>query len=125
LTYFIVALLSGVISGMGIGGGVVLIPALVFIFHIDQQTAQAVNLIYFIPSSLVALAVHIYKKRIDFKLALWMVISGLGAAALGATLAVNLEEDILKKVFGFFLLGIGLYQLFSCRKDKNIQKACK
>ena len=49
---------SGIISGMGIGGGTILIPALLFLTEVNQQQAQGVNLIYFIPTAVVALIAH-------------------------------------------------------------------
>ena len=47
----LIGLISGIISGMGIGGGTILIPALTIILSMEQNTAQAINLIYFIPTA--------------------------------------------------------------------------
>ena len=54
----LIGFLSGIISGMGIGGGTILIPALLFLTDITQQQAQGINLIYFIPTALTALMTH-------------------------------------------------------------------
>ena len=56
--YIVIGALAGVISGMGIGGGVILIPALVFFTSISQHGAQAVNLLYFLPTAVAALIVE-------------------------------------------------------------------
>ena len=51
MTYILIGLVSGVISGMGIGGGTILIPALCFIMNLEQQQAQNINLLFFIPTA--------------------------------------------------------------------------
>ncbi len=96
---------------MGIGGGVVLIPALVFFAGTAQHTAQCTNLVFFIPTAVTALAVHIKRKNIDFGIALPIILSGLGGAYLGSRLAVSIEGPVLRKMFGVFLLLVGLYEL--------------
>ena len=57
---------SGMISGMGMGGGVILILCLTMFLGIDQKTAQATNLIFFIPTSIAAIFVNIKNKKINF-----------------------------------------------------------
>ncbi|MGN0134608.1 MAG: TSUP family transporter, partial [Anaerotignum sp.] len=58
---------SGIISGMGIGGGTILIPALLFLTGIDQHQAQGVNLIYFIPTAITALITHQKKGNLSWE----------------------------------------------------------
>ena len=99
---------SGIISGMGIGGGTILIPALLFLTEVNQQQAQGVNLIYFIPTAVVALITHRKNGTLDLKTAKPLALLGLAGAAAGAFLAVSLESEILKKLFGGFLLLMGL-----------------
>ena len=66
----VIGFLSGIISGMGIGGGAILIPALILAENIKQQTAQGINLTYFLPTAAVALLVHIKNKNVEVKTAL-------------------------------------------------------
>jgi len=108
---FIIGLAAGIISGMGIGGGTILIPALVLFVKPGQHIAQSVNLLFFIPTAVVALIIHIKNKRIDFKMAVPIIISGLAGAYLGSRLALMLQGPDLKKWFGFFLLAMGIYEL--------------
>ena len=69
---------SGIIGGMGIGGGAILIPVLTVLLGIGQKQAQCANLIYFIPTAIAALSVHIKKKSVDFKvrstIKLWVTL---------------------------------------------------
>ncbi|WP_010248400.1 sulfite exporter TauE/SafE family protein [Acetivibrio cellulolyticus] len=114
---FLIGLISGIISGMGIGGGTILIPALVIFANPDQHIAQSVNLIFFIPTAVIALIVHIRNKRVDFKVAIPIIIFGLLGAYLGSRLAIRLPGIVLKKYFGFFLLVLGVCEII--RKDKQ------
>ena len=98
----LVGFCSGIISGMGIGGGTILIPALLFLTDITQQQAQGVNLIYFIPTALTALITHQKKGALDWKTAKPLAILGLTGAAAGAFLAASLESEVLRKIFGGF-----------------------
>lgn len=68
---------SGIISGMGIGGGTILIPALLFLTEVNQQQAQGVNLIYFIPTAVVALITHRKNGTLDLKTAKPLALLGL------------------------------------------------
>ena len=104
--------LSGIISGMGIGGGAILIPALVFFEGVGQQMAQGINLTYFIPTAVFALIVHLKNKCVRVKLALLLGGCGILGAGLGAWLATTLSGDLLRKLFGFFLLLVGLYEIY-------------
>jgi|LSQX01.1.fsa_nt_gb uncharacterized membrane protein YfcA len=114
---FFIGLASGIVSGMGIGGGTILIPALVIFVGPDQHIAQSVNLLFFIPTAVMALIVHIKNKRVNFRMAFPIIISGLVGAYLGSHLAIRLPGDVLKKYFGAFLLILGTYEIL--RKDKR------
>ena len=120
MVLFLIGLASGIISGMGIGGGAILIPALVFFVNSDQHIAQSVNLLFFIPTAVIALIVHIKNKRVNFKLTIPIVIFGLVGAFLGSKLAVSLSGASLKRYFGMFLLILGFYEMV--RKDKKETK---
>ena len=111
--------LTGIIGGMGIGGGTILIPSLVFFLGTRQQVAQSVNLISFIPTAIVAILIHMRRKNIETKLILRLILTGALGAILGSILAVNMNSYILRKVFGIFLFMMGSYEIFS---KKNLKK---
>lgn len=115
----LVGFCSGIISGMGIGGGTILIPALLFLTDITQQQAQGVNLIYFIPTAITALITHQKKGTLDWKMAKPLAIMGLAGAAAGAFLAASLESEVLRKIFGGFLFLMGLSEIFKKKKEKK------
>lgn len=116
----LIGLCSGIISGMGIGGGTILIPALVLFLNIEQHVAQGVNLIYFIPTAAVALWVHIKNRSVNFRVALWIIISGVIGAVGGSLLAGVIGAGLLRKLFGIFLFAMGIYEFL--KKDKKLKK---
>ena len=115
----LIGFLAGIIGGMGIGGGTILIPSLIFFLGTEQHTAQSVNLISFIPTAAVAILIHLRHKNIEKKLVLKLIFLGVIGAVIGSFIAVNLNAQILKKFFAGFLLLMGLYEIFS---KKNLLK---
>ncbi len=118
----LIGLAAGIISGMGIGGGAILIPALVFFVKPEQHVAQSVNLLFFIPTAIVALAIHIKHKNVDFKVGIPILLFGLGGAIIGSNIALSMDGDILRKIFGVFLFAMGIYEIFGKTKDKKRSK---
>jgi len=118
-------MVSGIVSGMGIGGGTVLIPALVIFIKPGQHVAQSVNLLFFIPTAIVALVIHIKNKHIDFKMALPIIITGLIGAYFGSKLAISMSGNTLRKWFGAFLLIMGIYEVFRKGKKGKEKKAAE
>lgn len=111
--------LSGIISGMGIGGGMILIPVLVFFLLLPQQKAQAINLWYFLPTAIIAIILHAKNKNIEFKKVIWIIISGIPAALLGAHLALGIDKSILGKLFGIFLAVFGFKEVYDGFTNKK------
>lgn len=109
---------SGIISGMGIGGGTILIPSLVFFLGTRQQIAQSINLIVFIPSAIAAICVHLRNKNIEKSIIVKLIIFGCIGAVIGSFLAVSLDSDFLKRIFGIFLFIMGVYEVLSKGKKK-------
>jgi len=115
----IIGFASGIISGMGIGGGTLLIPALVFLAGTRQQIAQSINLLVFIPSAIAALFVHARKHNIEKGLLLKLAVTGCIGAVIGSLLAVKLDSALLKRFFGIFLFIMGIYEITSKSKSKK------
>ena len=115
----IIGFFSGIISGMGIGGGAILIPAIIMFEEISQQTAQGINLTYFIPTAIIAFLVHLKNKSIKLKTAGILAAAGLPGAIMGSLFASTLQSDLLRRMFGGFLLLVGVYEIFKGFKIKN------
>ena len=114
IIWFILAgIVSGVIAGMGMGGGTLLIPILTILLSFAQKTAQCINLIAFIPMAIVALIIHIKNKLVDFKLGIFLIITGVVGAVGGALMATIVKNFILQKIFAVFLIIIAITQIWS------------
>ena len=107
----IAAVFAGIISGMGIGGGVLLIPALLFLTDLNQQQVQGVNLLYFLPTAIIALVQHVRAKRVRIEIAKPLLAVGWLGALGGAALAVWLDATLLRRIFGGFLFVMGWMEL--------------
>ena len=121
--------ISGIISGTGMGGGTILIFLLTFMCGVEQHIAQATNLIFFIPTSIVAIIVNIKNKNINLNLAMWISIFGILGAILGANIAIKMDVIQLKKYFGYFLAIIALNEIYNIykqyKKEKNTNNNIK
>jgi len=116
----LIGIFAGTASGTGMGGGTILISLLTFMCGIEQHIAQAINLIFFIPTSITAIIVNIKNKNINLKTAIIISIFGILGAIIGANLSINTNVGKLKKLFGVFLLIIATYQIYNLfRMNKN------
>ena len=102
----------GFLSGLGIGGGSLLILWLTFVLGMDHSTARGINLLFFIPSALVACFFRWKQGAIDLKKILPAIVSGCVGAALFSWLGGYMDLNLLKKLFGILLIMTGLRELF-------------
>lgn len=114
---------SGIISGMGIGGGAILIPALIMLTGAEQKTAQGINLVYFLPTAVFALIVHLKNKNAELKDALIIGLFGTAGAIIGSLVAMKMNNDVLGRLFGIFLGIIGIREVWrGFKPDKKNKK---
>jgi len=111
LVYVLAGFASGIVSGMGIGGGAILIPALTIFVGMEQQAAQKINLLYFLPTAAIALRMHSKNGNIEKKGLLRLTLYGLAGAVVGAMIAVKIDGNYLRKGFAVFLLGMAAYEI--------------
>ncbi|OEH87059.1 hypothetical protein BHU72_01860 [Desulfuribacillus stibiiarsenatis] len=109
----IISIAMGFLLGLGVGGGKLLIPALVLLLGITQQIAQGTTLAVFLPISLIAIITHMREKNMSYTHALYLVIGSVVGAYLGAKIASNIDTDHLRKIYGGFMLIIGAYEMVS------------
>jgi len=114
IPYIILGLAAGVLSGLvGIGGGILIIPALVLIFGFTQQTAQGTTLALMVPPIGILAAWAYYQQGyVDLKVAGLICLGFVLGGYFGAKLAISVPKDMLQKIFGGFLLLVSLKMLF-------------
>ena len=106
------AFLTGIFASMGLGGGMVLIVYLTVFAGFSQLVAQGINLVFFIPIAIISLVLHTKNKLVEWKKAVPAVLWGTAAVIISAWLANRIEQSLLSKAFGIFLILMGLKELF-------------
>lgn len=112
----IFGILSGTIAALGMGGGTILIMLLNFFTVLEQHLIQGINLIFFIPTAIVAIIYDMKNKIIDYKISKILIISGIIGAVIGANISFKIENMYLKKYFGYFLLIIAILETYQFYK---------
>jgi len=118
----ICGVLGGIVGGMGMGGGTLTIPLLTIFLGYEQLRAQGVNLVAFLPMSVVALIIHAKNKLVAFKETWLLAAVGCVFSLIGAIIANHIESGVLKKFFAIFLIGLGIWQLVVMIKEKKDQQ---
>lgn len=115
----IFGIIGGILGGMGMGGGTLLIPLLTIFAGLNQQISQAINLLAFIPMSIVVLIIHFKNKLVDFKTGIWLIIFGSISTVFGSLLANIINTENLKIYFAIFLIVLGVFQFISLKFFKK------
>lgn len=115
--YLILGFLGGIPAGMGMGGGTITIPLLIFAGGVEQKVAQCANLFSFLPMSVGALKTHADNGLLKTKGMAWVIFPALLTSVLGAALAASLPSEFLRKGFGAFLIGLAFVGLVKGKKD--------
>ena len=122
----LISIISGVLAGMGIGGGALFVILSTMFLGFDQKYAQSLNLIMFISSGISATISNIKAKKVDFKLVKKMILFLVVGAFIGSWIVTKIESANLKTYFSCFLVGIGIYEIITSlkrlKKAKNNTK---
>ncbi len=101
----------GFLSGLGIGGGSLLILWLTLVMHIEQSVARNINLLFFVPSALIACLFRWKQGVLDWKRIVPALVSGMAGAGLFTWLSSYIDTALLRKPFGVLLLLTGIREL--------------
>ena len=112
-------ILGGVAGGMGMGGGTLTIPILTIFLSVGQLEAQGINLIAFIPMSIIALIIHFKNKLVEFKRVWGVALVGCVFSLIGALIASHINNGVLKKMFAVFLIILAVWQFVSMLRDND------
>ena len=118
-------LAAGALGGMGMGGGTILIPVLTIFFNVEQKQAQAISLVAFIPMAVASLIVHVKNKRVETEGVWWIIVPATVLSLVGSFVAQAINGEILKRIFGGFLLLLSVAQFFSEEINEKLSEAKK
>lgn len=112
-------LVCGVLSGLGIGGGTLLMVWMTAVMGIAQKSAQGINLLYFLPTAACALVFHIKNRLIRPRVVLPAILAGCVSAAGAAAVASAMDTGLLRRLFGGFLIVVGLTELLGRQRERK------
>ena len=125
IKFILIGLSGGILGGMGMGGGTVLIPLFALFTSLSQKTAQAINLISFIPMAGVALYLHFKNGLVKKDNLLFVIIPACVFAIGGSILCIFINAELLRRIFGGFLIALSFLQFFADKfnqQPKSTQK---
>ncbi|MDY0200504.1 MAG: sulfite exporter TauE/SafE family protein [Tenuifilaceae bacterium] len=111
----VIGLLAGFTGGaLGLGGGIIIVPALVFIMGLTQHQAQGTSLAVIVFPVAILGAYNYYKSDfINYKYVIVLALAFFVGSYLGSLMSINLPEKLLKKVFGFAMLVLSVKMIFA------------
>ena len=109
-----IGLVAGVASGIaGIGGGVIMVPAMVFLLGMDQQLAEGTSLMAILFTAVAGTRVNLHKGWVDLRQATLIGLGGVISALVGVRFALGLSSETLTRVFGVFVALVGLRMIMN------------
>lgn len=113
---FLAALGTGVLSSWGVGGGTLLLVLMTLFLGMGHREAQAINLLFFLPTAGISLFFHRKNGFLDREVWRQAAVPGTAASLLGAVAAVTVDVSLLRRPFGVFLIYSGVSMLLRARK---------
>lgn len=108
---------AGLIGAMGLGGGGILIIYLTKFLNYEQLKSQGINLIFFIPTAIIAIIIHCRNRLIKFRKIIPFIISAIPGVIFGLYLTTVISGKILSCIFGIILIVIGAKELLTKKRD--------
>ena len=114
---------TGILGGMvGVGGGIILVPALVFILGYSQLDAQGISLALFMfPVGILGVFQYYKQGHVDFNIVLILAIGFVLGSFLGSKISLSISQEIVKRIFAILLLVIAIKMLFFDKKKTVVE----
>lgn len=123
ITIAAVSFATGIFASLGLGGGMILIIYLTLFAGVPQLQAQGLNLVFFIPIAAVSLYFHTKHKMVEWKKIVPVIISGTAFVIIFSLMANSMDNSILKKIFGAFVILAGIKEFFSKKEKPEAQSS--
>jgi uncharacterized protein len=112
----------GFLAGLfGVGGGVVMVPFLVFALDKTQHAAEGTALAVIVPTAIAGVIVHMKNRNVDLRIGALMAVGGIAGAYFGASIALRLEGDTLKVIFALFIAGLSVRNIIQGLRDPSAE----
>ena len=119
-----IGLAAGFLAGLlGIGGGILIVPALVLLLGFDQHLAQGTSLVVIIPAALAGSWTHYQRGRLDLRVAAFVAVGGVVGAAIGSLSALSLDDALLQRLFAVVLIVVALRMLIPRPSEPTTEDA--
>ncbi len=129
LIVILIGIAAGVLSGMvGVGGGLIVVPSLIYFLGFSQHSAQGTSLgMILLPVGILGVLQYYKQGNVDFKIVGILAIGFFAGSYFGSKVALSISQEMLKKVFAIFMLLIALKMLFIDKKiaDKKTTTVIK
>ena len=111
----LIGLTAGVLSGfVGIGGGVIIVPALVYLLHLSHHEAQGTSIALMLPPIGILAAMNYYKAgSLNLKFAAVVAVSFIIGGYVGSKVSLQMPAETVKRIFGFIMLAVALKMIFT------------
>ena len=121
LIVVLIGIAAGMLSGLvGIGGGLIIVPALVYFLGFSQHTAQGTSLaMILLPVGIFAVIFYYKQGHVDIKVVWLLALGFIIGSALGSKVALNLPQETVKKIFAILMIAIAMKMLFLDKKIKE------
>lgn len=117
-------LIAGTAGAMGLGGGSVLLIYLTVFAGISQLNAQGINLLFFLPTAAVAVAIYTKRGVIQWKRIFPIMIFGIIGTIISSWLVSFISAELIRKIFGGLIIAYGLFEVFKPKKkDKSSEES--
>jgi uncharacterized protein len=112
VTATVIGLAAGIFSALlGVGGGLIMVPAMVYMLRIRQHRAHGTSLVVILPTAIAGVSQYAEQGNVNWPVALLLAVGGVVGAMLGARLAAALHAPVLKRVFGVFVVATGMVMI--------------
>ncbi len=120
LIIIMVGIAAGILSGLvGVGGGIIIVPALVYFIGFSQKTAQGTSLaMIMLPVGIFGVMQYYKQGHVDFKIVGLLAIGFLAGSFFGSKIALSISQETLKKVFAMLMILIAIKMLFLDKSGK-------
>ena len=115
----VVSTIFGFLAGIGVGGGSLLILWLTLVIGVEHGQARFINLLFFLPSALIACLFRWKQGSLEIRKILPAVLAGCVSAAVGSWFSYHLDTELLKKLFGGLLILTGIRELLYTPRKKE------